>query len=164
MRTEHIDRDGWWGISRACPRRTLDGPASRTRRTIAFSCPIRRARSSRGWAARASYFPDRPALRPNRLLDKTMHEISKQLAESGIKPARPHDLRRTFATIAAALNCSTELINRIQNHLPADVGSKHYNKYDYAKEKAKAMEAVAGRIATLVEGSARSNVIAGRFG
>jgi integrase len=91
-----------------------------------------------------------------------MREISKQLGESGIQPARPHDLRRTFTTIASSLGFSTELVNRIQNHLPTDVGSVHYNKYDYAKEKAAAMTAVANRIMAVL-GRGASNVLMPNF-
>jgi integrase len=51
----------------------------------------------------------------------------------------PHDLRRTVETRLAELRIPKEIRDRVLNHIPTDVGSKHYNKHDYADEKREAL-------------------------
>jgi integrase len=53
----------------------------------------------------------------------------------------PHDLRRTVETRMAELRIPKEIRDRVLNHIPSDVGSKHYNLHDYADEKREALEA-----------------------
>jgi integrase len=55
-------------------------------------------------------------------------------------PPSPHDLRRTFATRLAELGIAKEDRDACLNHTPTDVGSKHYDLYERAKEKRAAME------------------------
>ena len=50
-------------------------------------------------------------------------------------PPSPHDLRRTFATRLSSLGVSKEDRDALLNHIRADVGSKHYDLYERAKEK-----------------------------
>ncbi len=47
----------------------------------------------------------------------------------------PRDIRRTWKTLAGKAGLSKEIRDRIQNHVIQDVSSKHYDKYDYMKEK-----------------------------
>ena len=54
-------------------------------------------------------------------------------------PPTPHDLRRTFATRLAELGVAKEDRDACLNHTPTDVGSKHYDLYERAKEKRAAM-------------------------
>ncbi|WP_309665391.1 hypothetical protein [Tabrizicola sp.] len=51
----------------------------------------------------------------------------------------PRDLRRTFETIAGSFGLSLEIRNRLQGHGMSDVGSVHYDRYDYLTEKRTAM-------------------------
>jgi integrase len=51
------------------------------------------------------------------------------------EPPSPHDLRRTFATRLSSLGVSKEDRDALLNHVRADVGSKHYDLYERAKEK-----------------------------
>jgi integrase len=51
----------------------------------------------------------------------------------------PHDLRRTVGTRLAELRIPKEIRDRCLNHIPSDVGSKHYNVHDYADEKRDAL-------------------------
>ena len=53
----------------------------------------------------------------------------------------PRDVRRTFKTVAGAMGISLELRNRLQGHAMTDVGSVHYDRYDYLAEKRTAMQA-----------------------
>jgi integrase len=47
----------------------------------------------------------------------------------------PHDLRRTLATRLAALGIPREIRDRCLNHISNDVGTKHYNRYEFLAEK-----------------------------
>ncbi len=55
------------------------------------------------------------------------------------EPPSPHDLRRTLRTRLSALGVSKEDRDAILNHTPTDVGTKHYDLYDRAKEKRQAL-------------------------
>jgi integrase len=76
----------------------------------------------------------------------------------------PHDLRRTFATRLSSLGISKEDRDALLNHVRSDVGSKHYDLYERAKEKraalnqwAKVLEAIVNpseaRVVPLKRGS-----------
>ena len=62
----------------------------------------------------------------------------------------PHDLRRTAETQLARLRIPKEIRDRCLNHIPSDVGSKHYNKHDYFDEKAEAFNRLALSISAMV--------------
>lgn len=47
----------------------------------------------------------------------------------------PRDIRRTFKTLAGDMGVSTEMRDRLQNHKRPGVSAKHYDRYDYIKEK-----------------------------
>jgi integrase len=55
-------------------------------------------------------------------------------------PPTPHDLRRTVETRLAGLRISKEVRDRILNHIPTDVGTRHYDRHDYADEKREALQ------------------------
>ncbi len=69
-----------------------------------------------------------------------------------VEPPSPHDLRRTAATRLLALGVSKEDRDAVMNHIRSDVGSKHYDLYDRAKEKRQALtlwnDALAGLLGT----------------
>jgi integrase len=95
-------------------------------------------------------------------LNKVMRGICKDLDITD--PVRPHDLRRTWTTIAASLGVDHKTLDRILNHADRSVTSVHYNQYRYAREDAAAMEKVARHIIDLAEGrQAAGNVILGQF-
>ncbi|PLP48889.1 recombinase, partial [Klebsiella variicola] len=66
-------------------------------------------------------------------------EFSKQLRKfcerEPFNKFTPRDVRRTFKTLAGAMGVSTEMRDRLQNHKRAGVSAKHYDRYDYIKEK-----------------------------
>jgi integrase len=66
-------------------------------------------------------------------------------------PPTPHDLRRTFATRLAELGVAKEDRDACLNHTPTDVGSKHYDLYERAKEKRAAMELWASTLTGILE-------------
>jgi integrase len=55
------------------------------------------------------------------------------------EPPTPHDLRRTFATRLSELGVNKQDRDACLNHIPTDVGSKHYDLYEREKEKRAAM-------------------------
>ena len=51
----------------------------------------------------------------------------------------PHDLRRTLGTRLAELGVAKEIRDRCLNHISGDVGTKHYNRYEFLTEKREAL-------------------------
>ncbi len=51
----------------------------------------------------------------------------------------PRDIRRTVKTRMGEIGLSKEIRDRIANHALNDVSSKHYDRYDYLKEKREAL-------------------------
>jgi integrase len=62
------------------------------------------------------------------------------------------DIRRTFKTLAASVEISRDLTDRIQGHVQGDVSSRHYNKWDYFAQKAQAMDRYVEALAKVVAG------------
>ena len=70
------------------------------------------------------------------------------------------DLRRTVKTLMGKMGLSKEIRDRLQNHSLSDVSSKHYDRYDYLKEKKVAMDAWELYLREIIEGQApSSNVV-----
>jgi integrase len=70
-----------------------------------------------------------------------------------VDPPTPHALRRTVETRLAKLRIPKETRDRVLNHIPGDVGSKHYNKHDYADEKREALSRWALEVNAILDGS-----------
>lgn len=62
-------------------------------------------------------------------------QMRKYCKRKNIQPFTPRDIRRTFKTLAGAMGISSEMRDRLQNHKIPGVSSKHYDRYDYWKEK-----------------------------
>lgn len=84
-------------------------------------------------------FPARGGQAPRRY-DSLTHAVRGFVKSSGMTSFSPRDSRRTFKTIAGSLGISLELRNRLQGHAMTDVGSVHYDRYDYLAEKRTAMQ------------------------
>jgi integrase len=63
-----------------------------------------------------------------------------------------HDLRRTVGTRLAELRIPKEIRDRCLNHIPSDVGSKHYNLYDFAEEKRDALNRWDSALSAILKG------------
>ena len=92
-------------------------------------------------------------------LAKAMARLAQELtgktpAEKSWKanPPTPHDLRRTFRTRLPQLGVAPEIRDRLMNHWPSDVGSKHYDKYAYLDEKRAALNAWDASLRAMLEG------------
>jgi integrase len=83
-------------------------------------------------------------------LDVTMRAICARLK---IERVTPHDLRRTHGSAITALGFGRDAMNRIQNHKEGGIATV-YDRYQYAEENKKIMEAVAAKFLTLIEGRA----------
>jgi integrase len=92
-------------------------------------------------------------------LTQAMDNFGRRLAGDAIvvrawraEPPTPHDLRRTVETRLAELRIPKEIRDRVLNHAPGDVGSKHYNLHDYADEKRDALGRWASVVNSIVAG------------
>lgn len=83
-------------------------------------------------------FPSRTGNGPRRY-DSLNHAVRRYIEASGMASFSPRDLRRTFKTVAGSFGLSLEIRNRLQGHGMSDVGSVHYDRYDYLTEKRAAM-------------------------
>lgn len=57
-----------------------------------------------------------------------------------VSPFVPRDIRRTVKTLMGKAGIPKDLRDRIQNHAMLDVSAKHYDRYDYLKEKQHGMK------------------------
>jgi integrase len=71
----------------------------------------------------------------------------------------PHDLRRTLGTRLAELQIPKEIRDRCLNHIPPDVGSRHYNLHDFEPEKRAAFNRWAAVVEAILSGSAGGVVV-----
>jgi integrase len=71
-------------------------------------------------------------------------------AESKIEH-RPHDFRRTAASMMAGMGIQRLVISKILNHIEPGV-TKVYDRYSYDKEKQEALNAWGARLARIVSG------------
>lgn len=69
-----------------------------------------------------------------------MRIFMRYLEQSGADPFCPRDLRRTWKTLAGEAGVSKTDRDLVQNHARQDVASKHYDRYDYFKEKRAAVD------------------------
>ena len=97
----------------------------------------------------------------NIALAKAMSEmLALSPAESWrADPPTPHDLRRTVATRLAAAGVPSEDVAAILGHVRADVTGRHYDHYDRADEKRRALKRWARILASIIEPSPASKVV-----
>lgn len=74
-------------------------------------------------------------------------------------PPSPHDLRRTVATRLSETGFPKEDRDAVLNHTPQDVGSKHYDLYDRAKEKRKALNTWSAAVQMILENKGGGAVV-----
>lgn len=96
-------------------------------------------------------FPAQGGEAPRRY-DSLTNAVRKLVAASEMVSFSPRDIRRTFKTLAGSMGIALEMRNRLQGHAMTDVGSVHYDRYDYLTEKRAAMAAWTAGLAEIVEG------------
>jgi integrase len=75
-------------------------------------------------------------------------------------PPTAHDLRRTVATRLAAAGVPSEDVSAILGHVRAGVTGRHYDHYDRANEKRRALERWARILASIIAPAPASVVVA----
>lgn len=89
----------------------------------------------------ARHQPDKPMTA--HALAKAMNRLAAELPKSEkswlAEPPTPHDLRRTFRTRLPQLGVAADIRDRLMNHIPTDVGTKHYDRHQYLDEKRAAL-------------------------
>lgn len=89
-------------------------------------------------------------------LAKAMSRLAADLpkAEKSWKanPPTPHDLRRTFRTRLPQLGVAADIRDRLMNHIPTDVGTKHYDRHQYLDEKLAALAAWDASLSAILAG------------
>lgn len=80
-------------------------------------------------------------------------EYSKQLRKlcklTSFEKFTPRDIRRTFKTLAGDMGISSEMRDRLQNHKKPGVSTRHYDRYDYLREKREIIEQWESRLIDL---------------
>ncbi|WP_163373329.1 site-specific integrase [Endozoicomonas acroporae] len=72
-------------------------------------------------------------------LDSLNTSIRRCISTNGMEPFTPRDIRRTCKTLMGKIGLSKDIRDRIHNHALNDVSSRHYDRYDYLKEKREAL-------------------------
>lgn len=81
-----------------------------------------------------------------------LYQATNRFCQSNeIEPFAPRDCRRTFKTLAGSIGIDLELRNRLQGHAMTDVGSIHYDRWDYMPQKLEAMKIWTGWLSSLVD-------------
>ena len=86
---------------------------------------------------------------PERPLRGYRKAFKRACALVGVENARPHDLRRTAASMMASMGVTRVVIGHILNHTERGVTAV-YDRYSYDREKRDALEAWAGRLTSIV--------------
>ncbi|KEX93765.1 integrase [Pseudomonas putida] len=73
-------------------------------------------------------------------LSRAITKLHERHAAKFEAPFTLRDLRRTCKTLMGVAGLSKEIRDRIQGHAFNDVASKHYDRYDYLKEKKRGLE------------------------
>jgi integrase len=82
-----------------------------------------------------------------------INQATRRLCEQvNINRFTPRDLRTTFKTLSGKAGLSKESRDRIQNHALTDVSTKHYDRYDYLKEKRHALAVWNDYLQRIIEG------------
>ena len=72
-------------------------------------------------------------------LSRAVSKLYSRHKEDFAGPFTLRDIRRTCKTLMGVAGISKEIRDRIQGHAFSDVSSKHYDRYDYFKEKKTAL-------------------------
>jgi integrase len=143
MRREHL-KDGWWEMPGE-PVPALHWPGTKNGQSRRVWLP-QAAVQLIGEGATGFAFSG-PRGRPIRGLDQEMRKICAKL---DIERLTPHDLRRSFASTAAALY-GRPAMDRLLGHADHTISSV-YDRHSYSAEDQRIWETVANRFVALAEG------------
>jgi integrase len=97
-------------------------------------------------------FPARDGAAPRRY-DSLTHAVRGFVRASGMHSFSPRDIRRSFKTLAGSMAIPLEMRNRLQGHALSDVGSVHYDRWNYLPEKREAMSQWIDGLENIVTGA-----------
>jgi integrase len=143
MRWEHLDLDeGWWSLPGEFTKNKMPHLVPLTAPVVAIlrELAARRSASDGGWVFRGR--------RLGRPYSNLGHATDALRTLSGLE-FKPHDLRRTAATLMGRAGTSRFIIEKVLNHKDASVTGV-YDRWDYAKEKRAALEALAALLETIL--------------
>jgi integrase len=144
MRREHII-DGWWQMpGEPVPELGWPGTKNSQNHRIWLPAPAQQILAELGGGG--FVFPSERGGAVKRL-DVAMRAICAKLKA---ERATPHDLRRTHGSTITALGFGRDAMNRIQNHKEGGIASV-YDRFGYAEETKRVMEAVANKIMALAD-------------
>jgi integrase len=151
IRFEHL-ADGWWQMPGA-PEPAIGWPGTKNGEShrVWLPAPARALLIELAGdppPAEGFVFPGARRGRPVADLDRAMRAVCKAI---GAERATPHDLRRSFLTTLTGLGFGRAALDRIANHRDRSIASV-YDRFSYAKEDQRIMEATAARIVALAEG------------
>jgi integrase len=95
-------------------------------------------------------------------LSQAIYRYCRPGEESKRKPFEPFvpkDLRRTWKTLAGSIGLSLDIRNRVQGHAFSDIGSRHYDQWDYMDEKREAVGVYSAWLERLVTSKKTDNVV-----
>jgi integrase len=78
------------------------------------------------------------------------HAVRNNLDKFDVGKFTPHDLRRTATTQMTGLGITEFIAGKILNHTEKSVTGKHYDKYDYLKEKREALDKWSSKIESII--------------
>jgi integrase len=141
MRREDV-RDGWWCLPGA-PSAGWPGVKNKRDHRVPLSEPA------------LALVDDHIAGRSRR---RSRALLLRLCADHGLEPVRPHDLRRTFATIVAKLKFGRQAVSRLLNHSDDSVTSV-YDRYSYSDEDKRIVDAIARHVERAAAGGEADNVV-----
>jgi integrase len=145
MRREHIE-EGWWTLPGE-PIPAVGWPGTKNAATHRIWLPVSAQKLIEEFDGLGFVLTGPRGGAVDRL-DTAMRSICTAL---GAVRATPHDLRRTHGTTITSLGFGRDAMNRVQNHKEGGIGSV-YDRFEYAEENKRVMEAAAARILSLAEG------------
>lgn len=147
MRREHV-KDGWWDLP-GKPNEKLGWPGTKN------------GESHRVWLSKAvremidldgeGFVFENSEGKSVGPLDDAMREVCAALGLDGESKVTPHDLRRTCGTTITGLGFGRDAMDRILNHVEESV-TDVYDRYEYADEDKRIMEAVSAHLLALASG------------
>jgi integrase len=89
---------------------------------------------------------------------RSEERLKKLWMRHGLPKVRPHDLRRSFATIVARLGYGRQAVSRLLNHSDNSI-TAIYDRHQYIREDKAIVDAVARHVTAVVEGRVADNIV-----
>ena len=136
-------QSGWWEIPGA---RTKNG---RTHRVPLHSTSVQLIRQLAAINERWLF----PTVKDKHLrADALPQAVANNRTVFALDHWTPHDLRRSAATQMTAAGIPRDTVSKILGHTEPGVTAKHYDKYDYDKEKVAAMRKWGRKLDRIITG------------